>query len=391
MRLFTHYTSQVGLNVFKMETRNSPRYRIIKNVMTLQREAGAVDTAIRLWQQMADQIISMVGENGFNSLYARSVLIARDQLPGLAAASHLPQAESLFAELKNSLKGKTLAQINEANYLLMVTLPGLHSFRISKEGIRIFPRGLAPENGTSGTSVRKRVATGSSALDEMLGGGLPCGYALLVAGPSGAGKTILAREFLAEGVRRDEPGVIVAFEQTPSQLLGEKLDGMIKAGKIGVINTRSLDLSIDEITHDMIGMIKKMGAKRVVIDSLRGFELALALQFREDFRGALFRMIEEITDLGVTVIMTSEPEAAHNTDLRFSPFGGAFLVDAIIVQCYIEIESRIKRALSVVKVRGSQHSKDVRLYEITDDGITIGEMLPQYAEILSGHPRLKQC
>jgi circadian clock protein KaiC len=215
---------------------------------------------------------------------------------------------------------------------------------------------------------------------------LPVGYSLLVVGPSGSGKTILTTEFLAEGVRRGESGVIAAFEKSPSQLLGnKKLYSMVQAGQVGVIDTHSLDLSIDETLHDLIDMINRMQAKRVVIDSLSGFELALAPEFSEDFRGSLYRMIAELTGLGVTILMTSELEDRY-TDLRFSPFGSAFLADAIIVQRYIEIASQFKRAISVVKVRGSEHSKDIRLFEITDEGIVIGETLSEYAGIMTGRP-----
>jgi len=226
---------------------------------------------------------------------------------------------------------------------------------------------------------------GIAGLDEMLGGGLPVGYSLLVVGPSGSGKTILATEFLAEGVRRGEPGVIAAFEKSPNQLLGNKLQALVNAGQVGVIDTRSLDLSIDETLHDIIQMIIRLKAKRVVIDSLSGFELALAPEFSEDFRGSLYRMVAKLTGLGVTVLMTSELEDRY-TDLRFSQFGSAFLADAIIVQRYVEIEGQFKRVFSVVKVRGSEHSKDIRLFNITNEGISIGETLTEYAGIMSGRP-----
>ncbi len=156
---------------------------------------------------------------------------------------------------------------------------------------------------------------------------------------------------------------------------------------MGVINTRSLDLSLDETLHDLIEMINRMQAKRVVIDSLSGFELSLAPEFSEDFRGSLYRMVAKLTGMGVTVLMTSELEDRY-TDLRFSPFGNAFLADAIIVQRYIEIAGQLKRALSVVKVRGSEHSKDIRLFDVTGEGIVIGQTMSEYAGILSGRPTL---
>ena len=195
----------------------------------------------------------------------------------------------------------------------------------------------------------------------------------------------MAAEFLAEGVRRGEPGVIAAFEKTPSQLLSHKLHSLVEQGQVGVIDTRSLDLSIDQTLHDLIEMINRMQAKRVVIDSLSGFELALAPEFREDFRGSLYRMIAELTSMGITILMIAELEDRY-TDLRFSPYGSAFLADAIIVQRYIEIVGQFKRVLSVVKVRGSDHTKDIRLFDITSEGIEIGETLSEYAGILSGRP-----
>jgi circadian clock protein KaiC len=208
---------------------------------------------------------------------------------------------------------------------------------------------------------------------------------LLVVGPSGSGKTVLATQFLAEGVRTGESGVIAAFEKSPNQLLSHKLHKLIKAGKVGIIDTRALDLSIDETLNELTNMIISMKAKRVVIDSLSGFELALAPEFREDFRESLYRMISVLTSLGVTVLMTSELEDRY-TDLRFSSYGSAFLSDAIILQRYIEIDGRFKRVISVVKVRGSQHSKEIRTFDIADDTITIDESRFEYDGILSGLP-----
>ncbi|WP_409525081.1 RAD55 family ATPase [Nitrincola sp. MINF-07-Sa-05] len=267
--------------------------------------------------------------------------------------------------------------------------PGLHTFRISDAGLQVFPRAIiepADVVGQLAAGSPERISMGVAGLDEMLGGGLPAGYSLLAVGPSGSGKTILATSFLAEGARRGEAGVIAAFEKSPSQLLNTRLHALVNTGQVGVINTRSLDLSIDEILHDMIEMIDRMQAKRVVIDSLSGFELALAPEFSEDFRGSLYRMVAELTSKGVSILMTSELEDRY-TDLRFSPFGSAFLADAILVQRYVEIGGQFKRIFSVVKVRGSDHSKDIRLFDINNDGIVIGECLSDYSGLMTGYPR----
>lgn len=123
----------------------------------------------------------------------------------------------------------------------------------------------------------------------------------------------------------------------------------------------------------------------MVIDSLSGFELAVAPAFREDFRESLFRMVTVLSGLGVTVLLTSELEDRY-VDLRFSPYGSAFLTDAIIVQRYIEVESHLKRVMAVVKVRASNHSNEIRQFEITDDGIAIGDPVSDYEGLLGGRP-----
>src|SRR4029079_11329024 len=115
---------------------------------------------------------------------------------------------------------------------------------------------------------------------------------------------------------------------------------------------------IDEIVLLLMDEIRRLNASRVVIDSLSGFELALAPTFRDDFRESLARLVTALSAVGVTVLMTSELEDRY-TDLRFSPYGTAFLTDAIIVQRYIEVDSRLRRVIAVVKVRASAHSDEL--------------------------------
>jgi circadian clock protein KaiC len=300
-------------------------------------------------------------------------------------------ADGLLSLEQSVYRNSMVRKIQVLKMRGQANLPGLHTFRMTSAGIHVFPaalvRGVAGDKPVSSGALRskKRLTMGVPRLDDMLGGGLPSGYSLLVAGPSGSGKTILATAFLAEGVRRGEPGIIVAFEQTPSQSWIRTLDDMISAGQIGLINTRALDLSIDEIVQNLTELIIQMKATRVVIDSLSGFELAVAPAFREDFRESLFRMFSVLSNLGVTVLVTSELEDRY-IDLRFSPYGSAFLTDAIIVQRYIEMESRLQRVMAVVKVRGSAHSTEIRRYEVTDDGIVIGDQVLDYEGILGGQP-----
>ena len=263
---------------------------------------------------------------------------------------------------------------------------GLHTFRIDRDGIEIFPRILpAPEpSGKPGRLRPKgRLSTGVPTLDTMLGGGLPVGYSMLLVGPSGSGKTMLATEFLAEGARAGENSVVALFEKSPSQMMNDKLDKLVSSGKVELLSVRTLDVSVDETLHELVRTIDRIQAKRVVLDSLSGFELALAPEFREDFRESLYRMTTVLSEKGITLLMTSELEDRFG-DFRFSPYGNAFLVDAIVVQRFIETQAQLKTIISVVKVRGSAHSRDMRCFEVTEQGIVIGDGPAPYGDILHG-------
>ena len=326
------------------------------------------------------------------SWQATTFLIGEYTLPAADASPIFTVADGIIWLTQNIYRDTMVRKIQVIKMRGQAQQSGFHTYRIQDDGLHVFPRAIANDSGTTAPVAEtsggaKRITMGIPGLDVMLGGGLPSSYALLVVGPSGSGKTTMATEFLAEGVRRGEPGVIAAFEKSPSQLLSKKLHMLIKAGSVGVIDTHSLSLSIDETLHNLITAIQRIQAKRVVLDSLSGFELVLAPEFHENLRESLYRMIAVLTGMGVTVLMTSELEDRY-TDLRFSPFGSAFLADAIIMQRYIEVAGSFKRVLSVAKVRGSAHSKELRLFDITDDGIVLGAPLSGYSGILSGRPRL---
>jgi circadian clock protein KaiC len=277
-------------------------------------------------------------------------------------------------------------------------IPGLHTFRITGEGVQVFPRVIigAEEKAQRGPGgehkPRARLSCGIKALDAMLGGGIPSGYSVLIAGPSGSGKSVLASEFIVEGASHGEPGIIAVFEKRPNEYStdgpsGHRFDRLFRDGKIGILQSRPLDLSIDEMLNEIISEVHRLKARRLVIDSLSGFELALAPTFRQDFRESLYRMVTILTGMGITMMMTAEVEDSY-TDLRFSPHGTAFLTDAIIMQRYIAFKGKLQRIMAVIKVRGSMHSKELRAFEITEDGLALGEVLSGYEGLLTGSPEL---
>ncbi len=270
-------------------------------------------------------------------------------------------------------------------------IPGLHTTRITDAGVSVFPRLLDPQQRLVTGPLEHRLSTGIPVLDEMMRGGIPAGYSVLIAGPSGSGKTVLSNQFLIEGARRGEKGVVAVFEKRPEDYLsttphGKEFERLIQAGQLEVLYLRPLDLSIDETLVALRAAVLRTGATRAVIDSLSGLELALAPTFREDFRESTYRMMGALTGCGVTVMATVELNDSY-VDLQLSPQGVAFLTDAIVIQRYVEREGRLTRALAVVKLRSSPHSSDLRAYEISEDGLMImGNEIHGYEGLLSGAP-----
>ena len=300
-------------------------------------------------------------------------------------------ADGLFWLFQSTERNSIVRKMQIMKLRGQESVPGLHTFRITQTGLQTFPRtfGLAQESGNvKGT---RRLSTGIRELDALMDGGIPDGSSLLLAGPSGSGKSIMASQFIADGLRRGEPGVVAVFEELPTEFthraaqFGLDFDTPQKDGTLKVIYIRPLDLSVDETVHAIVDAVRQIGAKRVVIDSMVGFEMALAPEFRHEFRESLYRMIGALTRLGVTVVSTVEVEESF-TSMGLSNFAISFLSDDILRLRYVSINGQLRKMLLVVKMRGSAHSIDMWEYKITEKGVIMGAPLRGYRGLTTGIP-----
>ena len=270
------------------------------------------------------------------------------------------------------------------------SVPGLHTFRITENGLQTFSRTLGLTTKESKRSSR-RLSMGVPELDAMLGGGIPEGDSVLIAGSSGTGKSLLTTQFIAAGLRAGEPAIVAVFEERPDEYVararafGLSLDEAVAGGSLKVIYLRPLDLSVDETMQEILDAIRAIGAKRLVIDSLAGFEMALAPGFRADFRESLYRMIFSLTGIGVTIVSTVEMEESF-TQLLFSTYSISFLTDDIIRLRYVEMGGNLRKLITVVKMRGGAHSKEIREFDVMGSGIVIGKRISGYEHLITGIP-----
>jgi len=249
--------------------------------------------------------------------------------------------------------------------------PGEHSYRLSATGIEAFPRLADTRDEIRIDSSEGRVSTGIPALDEALGDGYWPGSTTLIAGPSGAGKTLMGLHFLYSGAEGGELGILVTLQENRTQLdriinrFGWAVDGGVT-----IMDRSPVDLLIDELVYELLDCIDAVGARRVVIDSIG--DLALTTPDSIRFREFVHSLVQRCARNGVSLLFTFETSELFRVT-QLSEVGMSHLSDNVVLLQHMYDGAQMKRALTVLKTRGSNHDPMIREFQITDDGITIGE------------------
>lgn len=236
-----------------------------------------------------------------------------------------------------------------------------------------------------------RVKSGISELDEMLRGGFMEGDAVLLAGSAGTGKTTMALQHLVNGITRfGEPGVYVTFEELPDQIyrdagnFGWDLRRLEEENKFRLVCT-SPNLLLESGAESVLEeTVKEVRAKRIAIDSLSH----LAMYVPENqLRQEAYRLVRHLKTRGLSSLLLWEVHQTGATSFAVTEIGLSFLVDCIVVLKPVEIESSMRKAILVQKMRGSDHDKRLREFEITSSGIKITSAFSDYEGIMTGSPR----
>lgn len=238
----------------------------------------------------------------------------------------------------------------------------------------------------------ERVKTGIKGFDEMLNGGFLPETANLVEGAPGTGKTTFGMQYIYNGITQfDEPGLILTSEEFPAQYyrdgasFGWDLRALEQSGKLRVLLI-SPEVSVRDLTQ-VGGVIERaareIGARRVLIDSLSHFERVVDDPI--DLRKLVYGFINGLKREGLTAVITRECDALFG-ESQEGDGDIAFVVDSYTLLRYVEIESAIHKALLVLKLRGSNHAKDIRQFEITSHGLEVQAKFEGHEGIMSGSP-----
>ncbi len=237
----------------------------------------------------------------------------------------------------------------------------------------------------------ERVPTGIAAFDEMLSGGFLPATANLLEGAPGTGKTTIGMQFIVNGIKNfNEPGLIITFEEFPQQYyhdalqLGWDLKALEADNKLKVIFTNpetALD-EIEKLDGQFVSIIEDLGVKRVLVDSMTHFEYLA--EDVGDLREIERTFVNALKREGVASILLRENNSLMGRmDTLTSKI--PFIVDTYMLLKYVEIDSSIQKAMCVLKMRGSDHAKDIRCFRCTSHGIEVEEKFKGMEGIMSGN------
>ena len=253
-------------------------------------------------------------------------------------------------------------------------LSGEHAYRISTSGIDVFPR-LADHQDRSPYELSgERVATGVPALDKMLGEGYWEGSSTMICGPSGVGKTLMGMHFILQGARTGQPGILATFQETPGQLgrIATGFGWSVDEPGVHILSRSVVDMYIDQWVYELLDLIDKTGARRIVIDSLVDLMVTAGDVVR--FREWMYSLIQRCARRGISLMMIVEvPELFQLR--RISEQGVSHLSDNVILLQYVQDGARLTRAVTVLKTRAARHEPVAHRYEISDQGLELGEQI----------------
>lgn len=254
-------------------------------------------------------------------------------------------------------------------------LRGRHMFRITGNGIAVFPRMEALQRREPDASATTgRVGSGIEPFDTMLFGGYPAASATFILGPSGSGKTTMGLQFLS-ACTAEEPGVLFGFFETPVRLMakarsvGIDLEGLVASGAIEVIWQPDAENLVDELGHRLVAAVRRRQAKRVVVDGVGAIERAML--FRQRLPSFINAINNAVKPLGATMIYTRETSELHALD-RLGNDDMSAMAENLILIHYIRQDRMLRRMLSILKVRDSDFDPVTEEFYITSEGLRFG-------------------
>lgn len=263
---------------------------------------------------------------------------------------------------------------------------GFHDYTIAEGGVIVYPRLIASEH--SAPFIGERIKSGVNALDAMFGGGISRGSSTLIIGPTGSGKSTLAMQYAYSAARRGERAIIYAFDevlrtaQDRAEALGMRVREQIALGTLSMSQVDPAELSPGEFTWQIRNDVEQKDTRVVVIDSLSGF--LTSMPGERDLVLHLHELLAFLNQKGVITFMVMNQHGllgSMQTDVDVS-----YLSDTVVLLCYFESKSEIRRLISVLKQRVGKHERVLRELKFDEKGVEVGESFAGFQGVLTGVP-----
>jgi circadian clock protein KaiC len=267
---------------------------------------------------------------------------------------------------------------------------GRHTVEINDDGMTVIPRFETRSSALPAElppTPRDRLELGIPALDAMLGGGLPARSITMLLGPTGVGKTTLGLQFLGAGAARGEPGVYFGFYEQPSALLerSRRLQlgfDAITDSPVDLVWHRPVEGIIDVAGDRLLALVRRRGARRLVIDGMAGFQVSA--DEPERVRDVFAALSDELMRDGITTIYTLEMPDLVGPRIEVPVKGVSAITHNIILMRHVELEAKLYRLLSILKMRDGDYDSAIREFRINDSGIEILDTFQMADRILTG-------
>jgi circadian clock protein KaiC len=265
---------------------------------------------------------------------------------------------------------------------------GYHDFRITRGGLKVYPRIL--HDTPNGDFTQQTLRSGSQRLDDLLGGGITCGTSMLITGAAGTGKSVLCSQYASAALARGEKVLFYLFDERYSTFrlrtnaLGLTIDNAVDSGQLRIQQVEPTDLSPGEFASQVVGFVEEQKVTLVVIDSINGYmqsmpeERLLPIQVHE--------LLSFLSNNGVTSIMTLVQHGIFGHPVQ-EDAEVSYLADTVVLMRYFEVNGAVRQAISVVKKRSGNHERMIREFRVGRGGLLVGDPLSQFQGVLTGVPR----
>jgi circadian clock protein KaiC len=266
---------------------------------------------------------------------------------------------------------------------------GFHDFRIRTGGFAVFPRIRRGQQHSDGDAAERALDSGSAELDALLGGGLPSGTSMLLTGPAGTGKSVLATQYACAAATRGKRVLFFLFDERigtftlRAQGLGMDVREMVADGRLTLCQVEPTELSPGEFAHRVVRAVEELDVRLVVIDSINGYmqsmpeERLLPVQVHE--------LLSYLAGRGVTAILTLVQRGIFGSPVD-EAVDVSYLADTVVLLRYFEVSGTVRQAVSVVKKRSGNHERTIRECRVARGGLAVGPPLHQFQGVLTGVP-----